>query len=151
MCDAQAWILPRQKIIYIAQKISINGLPHKNPQPKEIYHTVLFSRSSTGADDIYIAYNLFIIFPILRSTLNKPGTTHSCNMYFQYTLLADILHGSSQFVLQKLTFLCNLFSLLQEVLCSCLHWCRQNMSLLWAAFLLVGWAFVAGVYQSGDL
>lgn len=106
---------------------------------------------SLGADDIYIAYNLFIIFPILRSTLNKPGTTDSCNMYFQYTLLADILHGSSELVLQELTFLGNLFSLLQEVLCSSLHWRRQNVCLLWATLLLIGWAFVAGVYQCGDL
>lgn len=87
----------------------------------------------------------------MRSTLNKPGTTDSCNMYFQYTLLADILHGSSELVLQELTFLGNLFSLLQEVLCSSLHWRRQNVCLLWATLLLIGWAFVAGVYQCGDL
>lgn len=72
-------------------------------------------------------------------------------MYFQYTLLADILHGSSELVLQELTFLGNLFSLLQEVLCSSLHWRRQNVCLLWATLLLIGWAFVAGVYQCGDL
>lgn len=100
---------------------------------------------------MYIAYALFIIPPILRSTLYKLETTYCCNMYFQYTLLADIFHSSSQLILKELTFLCNFFSFLQEVLGSSLHRCRQNMSLLGASFLLVRWAFVAGVYQSGDL
>ena len=100
---------------------------------------------------MYIAYDLFIVLPILRSTLNKLETTHCCNMYFKYTLLADIFHSSSQLILKELTFLCNLFSFLQEVLGSSLHRCRQNMSLLGASFLFVRWAFVAGVYQCSDL
>lgn len=100
---------------------------------------------------MYIAYDLFIIPPILRSTQHEIETTHCCSMYFQYTLLADIFHSSSQFILKELTFLCNLFSFLQEVLGSGLHRCRQNMSLLGASLLLVRWAFVAGVYQSSDL
>lgn len=120
---------------------------------KEIYQAqnILISRSSTGADDMYIAYDLFIMRPILRSTLYKLETTHYCNMYFQYTLLADIFHSSRQLILKELTFLCNLFSFLQEVLGSSLHRCCQNMGFLGASFLLVRWAFVAGVYQSGDL
>lgn len=125
--------------------------PSQKHTAKENYQAQNTFLDFTGLDDIYIAYNLFIIFPILKSTLNKPGTTDSCNMYFQYTLLADILHGSSELVLQELTFLCNLFSLLQEVLCSSLHWCRQNVCLLRATLLLIRWAFVAGVYQCGDL
>lgn len=113
---------------------------------------ILISRSSTGADDMYIAYDLFIIPPILRSTSHTSGKhTHYCNMYFQYTLLADVFHSSSQLILKELTFLCNLFSFLQEVLGGSLHRRRQNMSLLGASFLLVRWAFVAGVDQSGDL
>lgn len=129
----------------------MNGLPDENTQPRENYQAQNMFLHFTGPDDIYIAYNLFIIFPILKSTLNKPGTTDSCNMYFQYTLLADILHGSSELVLQELTFLCNLFPLLQEVLCSSLHWCCQNVCLLRATLLLIGWPFVAGVDQCGDL
>lgn len=134
-------------------KLYIKGIS-ENPRAKGNLSGpkhILISRSFTGADDMYIAYDLFIIFPILRSTLHKLGTTHSCNMHFQYTLLADIFHSSSKFILQELTFFCNLFSLLQEVLGSRLHWCCQHMSLLGASFLLVRWAFVAGVHQSGDL
>ena len=100
---------------------------------------------------MYIACDLFITLPILRSTLCKIGTTHCCSMYFQYTLLADIFNSSSQLILKELTFFCNLFPFLKEVLGSSLHRCCQHMSLLGASLLLIRWAFVAGVYQSGDL
>lgn len=149
---AYSWIWMRISADINENSISRGSL--KSQEQKEIYQApkhILISRSFTGADDMYIAYDLFIIFPILRSTLYKPGTTHSCNMHFQYTLLADIFHSSSQFILQELAFLRNLFSLLQEVLGSRLHRRRQHVSLLGAALLLVRWAFVAGVHQSGDL
>lgn len=130
-----------------------NGIPEKPIAKANLSDSKnsLISRSSTGADDMYIAYDLFIIPPILRSTLYKLETTHCCNMYFQYTLLADIFHSSSQLILKELTFLCNLLSFLQKVLGSSLHRRSQNMSLLGASLLLVRWAFVAGVYQSSDL
>lgn len=127
----------------------MNGLPQKNTQPKENYQAQNMFLLGQMIYTLHITYLSFS--PILKSTLNKLRTTDSCNMYFQYTLLADILHGSSELVLQELTFLCNLFSLLQEVLCSSLHWCRQNVCLLRATLLLIGWAFVARVYQCSDL
>lgn len=102
---------------------------------------------------MYIAYDLFTTHPIWRSSVYMLGPTHSVCMKlsFHYTLLADILHSSSQLILQELTFFCNLFSFLQKVLGSGLHRGCQNVGLLGAPFFLVGWSFVAGVYQSGNL
>lgn len=56
---------------------SINGIP-ENPRVKgnvSCSKHNLLSMSSTGADDMYIGYNLFIILPILRSTLYNLETT----------------------------------------------------------------------------
>lgn len=76
---------------------------------------------------------------------------HRSSVCFHYTLLANVLHSSSQLILQELTFFCNLFTFLQKVLGSSLHGGCQNVGLLGASFLLVGWSLVAGVYQSGNL
>ena len=50
--------------------------PHSKRKSIRLNH-ILISRSSTGADDMYIACDLFITLPILRSTLYKKGTTHT--------------------------------------------------------------------------
>lgn len=129
-----------------------NGLPENIIAKGNLSRSkhILVSKSST-ATDMCITHDLFIIFPILRSTLWELRNTHCYNMFFQHTLFTDIFHSSSQLILKKLTFLCNLFSFLQEVLGGSLHRCCQHMSLLGASFLLVRWAFVAGINQSGDL
>lgn len=122
------------------------------------------------AQDIYQVYWIFlfeglalryIVWPYLMIYLEgflskeelcaglKPP--HYWDIYFKSTLLADILHSSSQLVLKELAFLCDLFSFIQEVLSSSLNRGSQNMSLLRASLLLVRWAFVAWVNQSGDL
>lgn len=105
--------------------------------------------SSTGAEDMYIAYDLCIILLISRCTLL--AGKHCYNTHFQHTLLTDVFHCSDQLILEKLTLLCDFFSFFQKVLGGILHRCRQNMSLFGSSFLLVRWAFVAGVYQGGDL
>lgn len=101
----------------------------------------------------YVHSLWFIYHPshLKKHSVQERNYTHCCNMYFQYTLLADIFNSSSQLILKELTFFCNLFPFLQEVLGGSLHRCCQHMSLLGASLLLVRWAFVAGVYQSGDL
>lgn len=109
------------------------------------------SRSSSGEDDMYIAYDLFIIHPILRSTFIQARNLTMWPHIFQHTLLADIFHCSSQLIFKKLTFLCNLLSFFEEVLSGGLHRSSQNMSLLGAPLLLVRWPFAAGIYQSCDL
>lgn len=102
---------------------------------------------------MYIAYDLFIDVPILRSTLYKIRDRTLLQYVFPIygTLLADVFHGCGELILEELTLLSDLLAFLQEVLSGRLHRGRQHVGFLGAAFLLVGGAFVAGVDQSGDL
>ena len=70
---------------------------------------------------------------------------------FCVTLLADILHGGDELLLQVLAVLGDLLSLLQEVLRGLLHGHGQHVGFLRAALLFTGRAFVTGVHQSGHL
>lgn len=103
------------------------------------------SRSSSGEDDMYIAYDLFTIHPILRSTFIQARNLTMWLRIFESTLLADIFHCSCQLIFKELTFLCNLLSFFKEVLGGGLHRSSQNMSLLGAPLLLVRRPFAAGI------
>lgn len=92
-------------------------MPSENPTEYEIYHDQsIFLYQCLLLGQIRTRLMIYVIFLLSKETL-----THYCNMYFQYTLLADIFHSSSQLFLKKLTFLCNFLSLLKEVLGSSLH------------------------------
>lgn len=67
------------------------------------------------------------------------------------TLFADVLHGGGELLFEELALLGDLLSFLQEVLSGALHGGGQDMGLFGAPLLLVGWTFVTGVNQGGDL
>lgn len=68
-----------------------------------------------------------------------------------HTLLADVLHGEDELLLEIVAVLGDLLALLQEVLRGLLHGQGQHVRLLGAPLLLTAGPFVAGVHQGGHL